>query len=297
MAVEALQSGAQDYLVKGADGHLIVRSIRYAIERFRTQSELMASRRALRSTQMQLLQVEKMDAVGRLASGIAHEVRNPLATIRMGIDFLRTCRASYPPDEEATLDEMNEAVGDAFHIISALLDFCVPSELALAKADLSETIRDGLPMVRHELEKRRIQLILKLADNLPPFLVDRRRIQQVVLNLVLNAMDAMPEGGRLSVSTRAGTVGVTDFADGYTVPDRFKAGQQAVLAEVADSGTGLPEAELERVFDPFYTLKEAGMSTGLGLSVSRNIVELHGGHISLRNRAGGGAAATLFFAV
>lgn len=295
MAVEALQSGAQDYLVKGSDGPIMVRAIRYAIERFRTRSELSESRRELRSTQMQLLQVEKLDAVGRLATGIAHEVRNPLATISMGIDFLRTCGRSLANEETETLMEMDGAVQDAFGIISGLLDFCVPSELALKKSDLSQTLRDGLPMVRHELEKQKIQLILKLSDNLPPLLLDRRRIHQVILNLVLNAIDAMPEGGRLSITSRAGLVGDPGFVGELCLPDRFKAGQEMVMVEVADTGIGLDPSELGHVFDPFYTLKEPGQATGLGLSVTRNIVELHGGDISLRNRSRGGAAVTMLF--
>ena len=295
MAVEALQSGAQDYLVKGSDGHFIVRSIRYAIERFRSQSELIASRRELRSTQMQLLQVEKLDAVGRLAAGIAHEVRNPLATISMGVDYLRSSGRTLADEEEQTLGEMEEAVRDAFTMISGLLDFCLPGELALKRSDLSQTVRDGLTMVRHELEKRKIQTVIKLAENLPPLLLDRRRIQQVILNLVLNAIDAMPDGGRLTITTQTGRVGTEDFGEGLDFPARFKPGQQVVLTEVADTGCGLAASELERVFDPFYTLKEPGQSTGLGLSVTRNIVELHGGHISLRNRERGGLAVSMVF--
>jgi signal transduction histidine kinase len=215
----------------------------------------------------------------------------------MGIDFLRSCREGHTEDETTTLAEMGEAVRDTFEIISGLLDFCVPSELALKKSDLSKTIRDGLPMVRHALAKRNIHLILKLAENLPPMMLDRRRVQQVILNLVLNAMDAMPEGGRLSITTQTGSVGAEDFAEHLDFPPRFKPGQEVVVTEVADTGGGLAPEELERVFDPFYTLKEPGHGTGLGLSVTKNIVELHGGHISLRNRARGGVSVVLLFNV
>ena len=257
--------------------------------------DLKRSHEALEATQLHLLQVEKMESVGRLAAGIAHEVKNPLAIISAGIDYLsqKAARDSAEPLDRV-LDSMSRAVRRADSVIRGLLDFSVPATLHAVPCDLNLVIRQALLLVDHELMRCRISLHMELADPLPLVSVDANKIEQVVLNLLINAIQAMmPGGGSLTLRTRAEQLA----ALGHNISDhraeRFRAGDVVVVAEVDDTGHGIPDDKIAKVFDPFFTTKPTGKGTGLGLSVARTIIELHGGMLQLSNRPQGGARALL----
>jgi len=290
LAIQAMQNGAQDYLVKGVDDGLLVRSVRYAIERARSFAALRHSQQELERTQMQLIQVEKFDAVGRLAAGIAHEIRNPLAVIQMGIDVLKQMTTDLEDSPEEILEDMEDAVGRSGSIITGLLEFCMPAELTWSRVNLNEVILEALPMVRHSLGVNKVKLELNLADALPQMTVDCRRIQEVVLVLVINAMDAMAEvgGGSLRLTTEHRSAG----------GDHANSAASTVEFRVEDTGPGVSLDILDNVFDPFLTTKPVGAGTGLGLSITKNLVELHGGTITLKNKDDGtGAIANVVFKV
>ena len=136
-----------------------------------------------------------------------------------------------------------------------------------------------------------IETVLELDRSLPMLLLDEARLQQVLINLLTNAVQAMTAGGKLLVRTRRETVPQT----GWLVPGRFKPGTGLLIVEIDDSGEGIPAEVLPKIFDPFFTTKPTGQGTGLGLSVTRTLVELHQGAIDLRNRPEGGIRATLAF--
>jgi signal transduction histidine kinase len=157
----------------------------------------------------------------------------------------------------------------------------------MVEEDLNSTIERSLQLVRHELMKNRITVDKHLDENLPHLKLNRTKMEQVFINLFMNALHAMPGGGTLSVRTYVQQLRTEDDGSGNALA--------TVVVEVADTGTGIPPEALSKVFEPFFTTKPAGVGTGLGLPVVRNIVELHGGTITMANRAERGAQATLTF--
>lgn len=282
LAVEAIQLGAQDYLVKGTDEGLMVRSLRYALERSRAWDALQKSEETLRSTRMQLLQIDKLDSVGRLAAGIAHEVRNPLSTIQMGISFLRNFCPNQTQEALETLDDMDSAMERAYDIIKGLLDFCLPTQLNLEECSLNRSVCQIMPMVSHEIKRHVIQFTPDLTADLPMLMLDPNQIKQVLLHLILNAIDAVEDRGVLRVQTRV-----------RRLPG---SGGREVSLSIEDDGCGIPPDAMDKIYEPFFTTKPVGSGTGLGLSISRNIIELHGGRLEIVNRPEGGVRATIYFA-
>jgi len=262
-------------------------------------ADLRKSHEELKAAQFQLIQAEKMQSVGRLAAGVAHEVKNPLAILSMGLDYLLKNLAS--PDENVALilSDMHDALKRADVIIHGLLDFSAPRALDLRSEDLSALVEQSLGMVRHEMSAAAIKLVKELKANMPPARLDSNKIKQVFVNILLNAIHAMPQGGTLSVRTYAKTLspGEIDRDAGSRLANRFRVGDNVAVTEVSDTGTGISDAVLAKIFDPFFTTKPTGKGTGLGLTVTRKIVELHGGSIDIRNRPQGGVIVTTLFKI
>jgi PAS domain S-box-containing protein len=258
-------------------------------ELLKTLAALRQSHEQLIQAQLHLIQAEKMESVGRLAAGVAHEVKNPLAIISMGLEYLdETCTISKL--EGDVFRAMRDAVLRADSIIRGLVDFSADPELAVAPHPLNAMIERALLLVKHELTSAHVSVVTELAPDLPKMRLDPTKIQQVFVNLFMNSIHAMSEGGTLTVRTYRKSV-QPDDSSGLT--DRIVAGAPAVVAEVDDTGHGIPPDKLAKVWDPFFTTKGTGRGTGLGLTVTRKIVELHGGAITLANRPEGGARVTL----
>lgn len=272
---------------------------RHKEELQKTLGDLQKSHEDLKAAQFLLIQAEKLQSVGRLAAGVAHEVKNPLAILGMGVAYLSKNLAS--PDENVALilNDMNDAIKRADSIILGLLDFSVPRALDSHAEDLSAVVEDSLALVRHELSNPPIKLHKELSENLPPLWLDKQKMKQVFVNILTNAAHAMTEGGSLTVRTYAKQLqpGETDRDAGSRLADQFRAGETVVVAEVLDTGPGIPEDKLAKIFDPFFTTKPTGKGTGLGLTVTKKIVELHGGMIDIRNRKEGGVAVRILFKV
>lgn len=262
----------------------------------RALSEVRHSNDELQRAHLQLIQAAKMESVGRLAAGVAHEVKNPLATLLIGVEHLSEHFSSTDGQLTGLLHDMTDAVRRADAVIKGLLDFSSPSELNLAPQDLDTTIQWALAFVKHELDRHQIRVIKRLAPSLPPLQVDRSKIEQVFVNLFTNAIDAMPRGGTLEVTAFLHDLGrprsTGESQEG--VPDQLREGR-VVMVKIADSGTGIPPDKLPKVFDPFFTTKATGSGTGLGLTVTKKIVELHGGSMLIHNREEGGVQVTLLF--
>jgi signal transduction histidine kinase len=272
---------------------------RHKDELQRTLSELQHSHEDLKSAQFQLIQAEKMQSIGRLAAGVAHEVKNPLGILRMGTDYLAKNLAS--PDENVALilADMTDAINRADGIIMGLLDFSVPHALDSHAEDLSAILEQSITLVRHSLGEAHVKLVRELATGLPPVWLDPNKIKQVFVNILINAIHATPAGGVITVrtSTRKLRASEVDHDAGSRLADRFRAGETVVVGEVLDTGAGIPEDKLAQIFDPFFTTKPTGKGTGLGLTVTKKIVELHGGSLDIRNRKEGGVGVTIMFKV
>lgn len=252
--------------------------------------DLALQRDQLFTAQTSLMHADKMETVGRIAAGVAHEVKNPLTVITMGLDYLST---GFPQTADqnvpTVLDEMRESALRADTIIRGLLDFSASSRWDASVEDLNSTVEQALRLVRHDFVRNRITVDKDLGENLPHVKLNRTKIEQVFINLFINAVHAMPHGGTISVRTY-----VRQTSIGHNATEGAGA---AVVAEVADTGTGIPQEILTKIFEPFFTTKPAGVGTGLGMCVVKNIVELHGGTITMANRPQGGAKATITFKV
>jgi PAS domain S-box-containing protein len=257
-----------------------------------TLGDLTRTHEALKVAQLQVIQTEKMESVGRLAAGVAHEVKNPLAIIQSGIDYLSERSESAGIDGQV-LQQMEHAVDRASGIIGGLLDFSVPRDLELESEDLNGVIEQALRLLKHELNRGRVIAVRDLGADLPLLKLDKRKIEQVFVNVFLNAIQAMPEGGTLTVRTYRRSAGEVRPGPGSRGSRQLRAVADVFVAEVEDTGTGIPEEVVRKVFEPFFTTKPTRKGTGLGLTVSKAIVEMHGGTVEIRNRDGGGAKVTI----
>jgi PAS domain S-box-containing protein len=258
-----------------------------------SEAALRKSHEELKSAQLQLIQAEKMESIGTLAAGVAHEVKNPLAIMLMGVNYLTKKSGGQDEAIAQVLREMKEAIDRADSITRGLLDFAASRQLAVEPEDLSKVIDETLRLVRHELAKNNIVVTRQWGDKLPPVLIDRRQIQQVFVNIFVNAIHAMPSGGKLAVRTYAKQHTETSHFEGSRKLSSFWVGETVIVAEVDDSGTGIPEENLAKIFDPFFTTKPTGVGTGLGLPVSKKIIELHGGSLTIKNRREGGVRVSI----
>lgn len=250
---------------------------------------------ALKTTQLQLIQVAKLESVGRLAAGVAHEVKNPLAIILQGTAYLK---ASLPPEDgtmASVVESIQQAVLRADQVIRGLLDFSAPNKLELSFQDLNSLIERALLLINHELLRNRVTLDKQLGEGLPKTQCDANKIEQVFINLLMNAIQAMPHGGTLTVKTSYRQLTQPGSNIGRRATDCFHIGETALIAEVEDTGVGIPAEQLSKIFDPFFTTKATGQGTGLGLAVIQKILELHQATVEIANRAEGGVRSTVMF--
>jgi two-component system, NtrC family, sensor kinase len=230
--------------------------------------QLVAERTAaLMQTQEQLVQSEKLAAIGILAAGIAHEIKNPLAIITMGTEYMKTVIGENDMLKEVA-DKLKQAALRADTIVKGLLSYTRQSPLTLKEWDITTLIDETLTFTEHELHRKNIEVIRKYADSLPRVQVDANQIKQVFVNLLMNGVDAMPEGGRLTIRV--------ECADNDI-------GKKIVQVVYTDTGHGIPAEKIGKIFDPFFTTKDIG-NTGLGLSVSKGIIDKHGGAIQVESR-------------
>jgi len=237
----------------------------------------------LQRTQVQLIEAAKMESVGLLGAGVAHELKNPLMTLSLGADYFLN-RRSENPNEAQLVQDMKEAVHRASGVVNVLLDYSRPRPLRRTNEDIHSVIENSLTLVRHQLNKQRVAVVRDFDTTLPSLLLDRGRIEHVFVNLFLNAMQAMPPGGTITVRT---FVSSPSFSD-HDAPS-------GVTVEIDDTGDGIMPENAGKVFEPFFTTKPPGQGTGLGLAIVRRIMEIHGGSIHLNNRNEAGARATLLF--
>jgi signal transduction histidine kinase len=321
MKIEGLELGADDYVTKPFHPRELMARVRSLVKLRRlqealavqnrllasTNAELQATLAELREAGVQLVRAERLAAVGELAAGVAHEVNNPM---NFATNALKTLRG-YVQDVQAVATRMSEIdwndrsaldaeiaeleklkrslefedVADSLselvdivtegldrthRLVADLRDLASPGDGQRADVDLVRGLQTTAQLAAHNFRERQVALAFRIVDSLPPVSGDARALNQVFLNLLKNAAEAL-EG-------RGGTVSVTGRREGGFV-----------VIEVSDDGPGIPAADLERIFEPFYSTKSAGRGTGLGLSISRRIVEEHGGTIEARSEPGAGS--------
>lgn len=264
-------SGAQ---FRGADLELffvLARQAVVAMENARLYADLRDTLRRVEESQQALLRAEKMAAAGRLTASIAHEVNNPLQSVQNCLHLAG--REDLPAEKRKEYFELARTELDRLmKTMQRMLEFYRPGTVRVEHVDVLELLNHVISLTSPQLHQRNIQVNTSLPDSLPGIYAVSGQIQQVFINLILNAHDAMPEGGELRISAR-------ELANG-------------VELEICDSGPGIPAEKRNDIFEPFFSTKEGG--TGLGLTVSYNIVTAHGGTLDLVDRDETGACFRLF---
>jgi signal transduction histidine kinase len=249
----------------------------------------------LNETQDQLIQTEKLHAVGQLASGVAHEVRNPLEIIIQGINLLEEELVPNKDHIVKTLALLKDSVKRADKIIGLLVDFSKAGKLDLKLEDINSILDNSLNLVNAKFKFKNINVIKETKKGIPKVLIDKNKIEQVFVNAFLNAIQAMPEGGKLTIRVRIYEKALEAMGNGIgrRGNDYFRVGEKAVIVEVEDTGVGIPADKLKRIFDPFYTTKGPSGGTGLGLYVSRNIINMHKGLMYIESQEGKGTKVSV----
>ncbi len=273
MALESL-AGILSSVISNADQYQ--RSQETVRQLQQTQQELQTRIEAQMEAERKLIQAEKLAAVGEMAAGIAHELNNPLTTVT---GFTELVLDEIPDDSVFRVDlglVLKEA-RRARDVVRRLLDFSRSSESERTRADLNELLDDVLSLTNHLMRISGVQLDVSLGNRLPWVIVDRNQMKQVFLNLFHNALQAMPNGGRLVIETGK----------------RQRDGKKWVTTTIADTGDGISEDDRERIFEPFFTTRSDEGGTGLGLSVTYGIVSDHGGEIDVESELGKGTKFTV----
>jgi len=268
-------------------------------DRFNVMTERLAE------AQAELLRAEKLASIGRLATGIAHEIGNPLSAVANYVEVLR--RRGSDPD---LLDAVNRETERIDRIVRSLLAYARPKDDAVATVDVDVLVRSVFELLERQGAFQRLRPVVELPDVLPPVRATAHGLEQTLVNLLLNAVDAAPDGtvviGARAQVFRADVQAERREADAATgaVPRRrawrrpqrpeIAEGTSGVLLWVADSGPGIPEADRDVVFDPFYSTKEPGLGTGLGLAIVQGTVHELGGLVWVERAREGGAAFKIF---
>ena len=245
-----------------------------AIENSRLYTDLETAHEQLKESQRQLFISAKLAAIGELAGGVAHEVNNPLQIILSRVQLMLV---QHRGEEKVTagLNLVENNVKRISRIIRALLGFARHNtkDMEWVGFDLAQSIQQACALVKHQLDARRIDIAVECEDDIPEMIGNVGELEQVFINLILNARNAMPEGGELRISARR---------DDDAVEVRF-----------ADTGTGVAPEHLDRIFEPFFTTRADEGGTGLGLAVSYRIIEMHQGSLTVESTPGEGATFTI----
>ncbi len=244
-------------------------------------AELEQTNKELKETQRQLIHSAKLAAVGKLAAGVAHEINNPLGAISGYIELL---------EEQEVIDEtargyfarMDKRIFDIARIVKGLKDFSsqsVKSDLNLKPTDVHQVLQEALELTEWQMAHSNIEVIEEWSKDQPLIPADASRLQQVFLDIILNAKDAMPDGGFLTIKTES-------VDEGKYIQLLF-----------VDTGTGIPKEAIDRIFEPFFTTKPTGQGTGLGLSISYGIINEHSGDIKVESEEGRGSAFKIILPV
>jgi signal transduction histidine kinase len=247
------------------------------IRNARLYQELETRMEAQRLAEERLIRSAKLAAVGEMAAAVAHELNNPLTTVTGFAELILEGMEKDSPEYEDMSLVLSEAQRSRT-VVRRLLDFSRQSELLRVDTDLNEVITVVLQLIHHLAQTENVEVRMALWGDIPTIRADRSQIQQVILNIVHNAIQAMPDGGTLVVQSLM----------------EKRENQIWLGIRVEDSGVGIGEEDMESIFEPFFTTKPSGKGTGLGLSVSYSIISEHGGYIDVSSTKGEGSIFTIW---
>ncbi|MCK5237651.1 MAG: HAMP domain-containing protein [Deltaproteobacteria bacterium] len=290
-----------DVLVNNELGSL-AKSFNTMAERLKGEIDGLARvNRELVDTQEKLLMTSKLAAVGRLAAGLAHEIGNPLGAMQGYVDLLSRGDSLSDPEREDITARLSKEISRINNIIEEFLDLARPSTDAPHPIDVNSVLRETVNTLAHHGAFKNVEIEVELKDDVPAVIMDEGKFRQVLMNLLLNAAEAVEDNGIVSVVSSTVEVGVdgkpvvtkraTDVVADVNVPDRRV--REFVTISVRDTGKGVKKEDIQKIFDPFFTTKEPGEGTGLGLFISQSIIENFGGTLNVSSPAIGGAEFTV----
>lgn len=251
------------------------------------QGELLDEQEERRRTEAALRNAERLAGLGRLAAGLAHEIGTPLNVIRGRTEALLR-RGRGQEEERRSLETILAQIDRISRTVRGMLDFARGREARFQHVEVAQLLRRTIEFLEHRFTERDIRLQVEAAADLPPVQLDPDQMEEVFLNLLMNAADSMPTGGTLRVGTKAVIA---------THPSGNGGPHKCIVVEVEDTGTGIAHENLSRVFDPFFTTKGIGEGTGLGLSIAHGIVARHGGWIEVESEPEQGTIVKVFLRV
>jgi two-component system NtrC family sensor kinase len=251
----------------------------------KTFAEMVSSLRARdlhlkAESERKLLQSEKEASAGRLAAGVAHEINNPLTGV-VTFTHMLLKRDDLPPGVREDLETISAATDRVRKIVKGLLDFTRQSKLDPEMMDINALIEETIPLVANQALVKGVIFCFYPGEDIPQRVLDRNQFQSVILNIIINALDATEAGGHINISSRLAVSAGESPTKGVEI-------------EISDTGHGIAAEDLDRLFDPFFTTKEVGKGTGLGLSVTQGIVERHAGTIRVQSTVGKGTTFTIW---
>jgi PAS domain S-box-containing protein len=263
-------------------------------DRIEKEKKLNNTVELLIKTRDQLIQQDKMAALGRMASGIAHEIRNPLEIIYMGVDYLENNISVDSPGSRESFEKIFNAVNRADTIIKNILSFSRQSECKITQIPICQLLDNTLSLAKQIIQKSRVIVKCEYEDKSLEVAGDYNMLEQVFLNLVNNAVDALKDSPEKILTVRVYKKLITEigYKTGYRYTDFFKIGEHMIVVEVSDSGKGMPKDVQSKIFEPFFTTKKLNEGTGLGLSIAHMIMERLNGTIDVTSEENQG---TTFF--
>ena len=262
-------------------------------KRKKAEKALQESYAELKRAQIQLIEAEKLEAIGRMASSVAHEVKNPLAIVLQGIDYFEGELVPTQKDEHEMLQIMKDSIKRADNIVRVLLDFSRSGDLKIEPEDIIPIVENSLILVQHESKLKSIDIIKELGKDMPKVYADRGKIEQVLINLLSNAIYFMPGGGKLFVRVYLSRIGKLSGRAGEAGLGSSKSDEEVVVLEIEDTGMGISKENTKQVFDPFFTTKGRTEGTGLGLAVVKKIIAMHNGLVFIESEQGKGTKVTM----
>ncbi|MFQ6043308.1 MAG: PAS domain-containing sensor histidine kinase [Candidatus Poribacteria bacterium] len=226
--------------------------------------------RKLRQSRRELVEAERLATAGRMAAAFAHDIRNPLSAIKMMVQLLRK-RVQPGEENQKYIRSIIEEIDRLNDIVKSIMDFARPMKLNLQKGDINSVLLEVLNFMEAKLIHHKITLVKNLSKDIPLIMLDADKLKQVFMNVILNAIQAMSNGGELTIAT--------------------KQRDSAISVEMSDTGVGIPLENLPRLFEPFFTTKAEG--TGLGLTNARRILQQHGGDIKVQSKVGVGTTVII----
>ena len=265
------------------------------IERKWTDDSLKAAYIKIKETQAQLVQSEKLKAIGQLASGVAHEIRNPLGIIMQGVNYLKKKIPVNGKNDLEVVGAIKESIERADKIVNGILDFSRMTDLNLQLEDINSVLENSLNLIGNQLKLKNIEIVNQLNLKLPKVLVDKNKIEQVFINILMNSIQSMSAGGNIVVRSYSGQLDNKQIQASINADENFKVNDLVVTVEIIDTGIGISDENQKKIFDPFFTTKDPGSGTGLGLPISLNILKMHKSLIWIESQPGKGTKAGIVF--